>query len=136
MSLAEKWRHSLANVRLIHMNPRTNVDLVVVERPHSVRVLFKMTGLENSRDLGNEIEGLDYYFEASEWPGTQKCRLWTLAVWALLMEHEALEFAFYLDEHVADPHTSEFTSAHRAALDKRHDMNYMLDRLWIRTDEK
>jgi hypothetical protein len=70
------------------------------------------------------LKTFEYYFYASHWPGIEKARLWVVAAWALLMEHEALELAG------ADPHNSDHCAAHRTALDRRHDMDYMLSRIW------
>lgn len=132
--LAVLWRNAVADLRFIHQNPSTTIELVVSERPKCVRVLFRMTKLEDSRSAcGETLDDLDYYFEPNHWPGETRARMWTLSAWTLLAEHEALEFAFYASGgthvHLADPHTSPWCAAHWRDLEKRSDMAYMLARL-------
>ncbi len=97
------------------------VVVVTINRPRDVKILFTLYNLQDSTSP-DRIKAFEYYFYANHWPGLEKARAWILAAWALLMEHEALEMAG------ADPHHSEACAAHRADLDRRHNMDFMLSR--------
>lgn len=128
MTLKFHWETALADLRIVHPDPATSVTLSVVERPRSVRIMFSFTSLVNAR-AADRHDLLEYYFQPDHWPGLEKARLWILAVWALFMEHEAMELTYLGDKQFVDPHTSDFADRHRIALDKRHNMPYMLGRL-------
>lgn len=134
MTLKFQWETALASLRIVHPDPSTNVTLHVYERERSVRVQFNFTSLVNARAPGRH-ELLEYYFTAEHFPGIPFARLWVIAVWALFMEHEAMELAYLGDEQLIDPHTSDYADKHRAALDNRHNMTKMLGRLWTEADE-
>lgn len=118
-ALITNWESVLLFLR--HPDPDVHVSLTIVPRPRAVRILFTLHNLQDSTKP-SRIEAFEYYFYADYWPGLEKARLWIEAAWALLMEHEELEMVG------ADPHHSDGCATHRAALDKRHDMNYMLSR--------
>ena len=129
--LVTLWNRTLEGLEILYPDSRVTVAMSVVKRPNDVRILFDLKDLENSRDLGRRIDSLEYHFHATHWPGEEKARMWILAVWVLLMEHEALEFFYVNGKQFADPHTSDMCAKHRAELEKRHDMGYMINRLGL-----
>lgn len=126
--MIESWNTAIAGLTLRHPNPTVQVRLAITTRAHHVKVLFTLFDLMDSRTSKN-MGDFEYYFYVNQWPGLKKARLWILSAWVLLMEHESLELAQFNGSQFADPHTSSWFEAHRTALDRRHDMNYMLSRI-------
>jgi hypothetical protein len=126
--MLDNWNASIKGMTLRHPDPSVRVSLSVVNRGRHTKILFTLNGLTNSQ-TSERMFVFEYYFYVTDWPGLEKARLWILANWALLMEHEALELAQLDGAQMADPHTSDWCEAHRTALDRRHDMNYMLSRI-------
>ena len=122
------WESAIKDLVFHHPDPSTTITVTAVPRAHHLKILFTFGNLVDSQTLGR-LETLEYYFYANHWPGTEKARLWTLAVWALFMEHEALELTYLNGAQFADPHTSNWCAAHRKALERRHDMEYMISRI-------
>jgi len=127
--LVANWESAIADLRFRHPDPSVSVRISVVQRPRNVRILFTLDGLPDST-LTVKHDGFEYYFYAGHFPGTDKARMWALSVWALFAEHEALELTLLNGEQLANPHMSEWCVGHRKTLDKRHDMDYMLARIW------
>jgi hypothetical protein len=120
--LIASWESAVQGLALCHADPEVRVSLTVVPRPRAVRILFTLHNLQDSTKP-SRIEAFEYYFYADHFPGFEKAKVWVLSAWALLMEHEELEMSG------ADPHHSDECAAHRALLDKRHDMEFMLTRI-------
>ncbi len=116
------WESVVSGMTFAHPDPDTYVRVRVVPRPRNIRILFTLHNLVDSV-RGQRIEAFEYYFYADHWPGAEKARLWILSAWELLMEHETLEMSG------ADPHNSPGCVEHRAALDRRHDISFMISRM-------
>lgn len=125
---AATWCTALVGLRFEHPDPEVTVHLTVVPQKNDVKVLFVFENVKDSR--APERFNLEYYFRANHWPGITLARMWIVAVWALFLEHEALELTYLLGRQFVDPHLKgQWNLAHCEALEKRHDMNFMISRL-------
>lgn len=130
--LATLWRAALKDLQVRYPDPDVDILITVEERTKDVKVLFNMINLPDSRALeaNGYFPSFEYYFYADHWPGVEKARLWVMSVWALFMEHEAMEMTYLNGKQLADPHTDDWCAGHRWTLDRRHNMEYMIGRLW------